>query len=282
MRLSDERPTEFKMVPDQSDLGAIPRDLRFHELGVAQPALLSRDQIQQFNRHGFLKGIPVFDQDEMEDIRQYFDRLLEQTLAAGGDSYSISSAHLRHRRVYDLLREPRLVDFVSDLLGENVIGWGSHFFCKMPNDGKVVTWHQDATYWPLTPSKTVTIWLAIDDADRENACMQFIPGSHHHGELTARMSESSELNVLTQTVDISEIDQEPVYVELRAGEISMHSDLLLHGSEANCSSRRRCGLTLRYCSADVRAHLGWHEKGVYVRGEDASGHWTNRMAPDEE
>ena len=50
--------------------------------------------------------------------------------------------------------------------------------------------------------------------------------------------------------------------ELKAGEVSLHSDLLLHGSEANHSDRRRCGLTLRYCAADVRAGLGWNEKGV--------------------
>ena len=53
-----------------------------------------------------------------------------------------------------------------------MIAWGSHFFCKMPGDGKRVSWHQDASYWPLTPSKAVTVWLAIDDADAENACMR--------------------------------------------------------------------------------------------------------------
>ena len=56
---------------------------------------------------------------------------------------------------------------MKDILGENVIGWGSHFFCKMPHDGKKVAWHQDASYWPLTPTKTCTVWLAIDDTDAE-------------------------------------------------------------------------------------------------------------------
>ncbi len=64
-----------------------------------------------------------------------------------------------------------------------------------------------------------------------------------------------------------------------AGEISLHSDLLLHGSEANRSNRRRCGLTLRYCPADVRAGLGWNAKGVIVSGEDPTGHWANPPRP---
>jgi len=75
---------------------------------------------------------------------------------------------------------------------------------------------------------------------------------------------------------------DPVDVELKAGEISLHSDLLLHGSEANRSDRRRCGLTLRYCAADVRAGLGWNAKGVIVSGEDPARHWMNPPRPEQD
>jgi non-haem Fe2+, alpha-ketoglutarate-dependent halogenase len=160
-----------------------------------------------------------------------------------------------------------------------VIAWGSHFFCKMPGDGKRVSWHQDSSYWPLTPSMAVTAWLAIDDATIENACMRFIPGSHHLGHLTYTLSENDEANVLNQTVPDAETLGRPVDVELKAGEISIHSDLLLHGSEANQSNKRRCGLTLRYCPAIVRAGLGWNAKGVVVSGKDESGHWANPPRP---
>jgi ectoine hydroxylase-related dioxygenase (phytanoyl-CoA dioxygenase family) len=85
---------------------------------------------------------------------------------------------------------------------------------------------------------------------------------------------------LNQTVADAEKLSEPVDVELKAGEISLHSDLLLHGSEANQSSRRRCGLTLRYCPPDVRAGLGWNAKGVVVSGQDESGHWANPPRPE--
>ena len=202
-------------------------------------------------------------------------------MAAGGDSYSISTAHRKYARVYDLLTDPRIVACVRDILGEDVVGWGSHFFCKMPGDGKVVSWHQDASYWPLTPSKTVTVWLAIDDADRENACMRFIPGTHHYGHLTYRLTENDGANVLNQTVPGVERYGDPVYVELKAGEASVHADLLLHGSEANASTRRRCGLTLRYTPGDVRAYSGWDQKGVVVAG-DPPAHWANRSRPVEE
>ena len=78
------------------------------------------------------------------------------------------------------------------------------------------------------------------------------------------------------------MDRSEILRKLKAGEISMHNDLLLHGSQANESDRRRCGLTLRYCAAEVRAHLGWNGKGVVVSGRDASGHWANLPRPGQD
>ncbi len=269
-------------IPSTEDLSKTQRDLRFHSTTTTDPKILIREQIAAFNRDGYLTGIQIFSDEEIADIRRYFDELLARTLAAGGDSYSISTAHLRFGRVYDILTDRRIVDRVKDLLGEDVIAWGSHFFCKMPGDGKRVSWHQDSSYWPLTPSKAVTAWLAIDDASVENACMRFIPASHHLGHLTYTLSETDEANVLNQTVVGAETLGQPVDVELKAGEISIHSDLLLHGSEANQSNKRRCGLTLRYCPASVRAELGWNAKGVIVSGQDEAGHWANPPRPDKD
>ena len=275
-------PPSFKITPDQNDLEQMQRDLRFYPSQVTSPKVLSVDQISQYNQDGYVRGLRVFDSQEIARNRQYFDALLAKVLAAGGDSYSISTAHLKYGYVYDLITNPRIVDCVADILGPNVIGWGSHFFCKMPKDGKAVAWHQDASYWPLTPSKTVTVWLAIDDADRENACMKFIAGSQQVGHLTYRPSSEADHNVLNQSIDNAEQYGSVVYDELRAGEFSIHADLLLHGSEANLSDRRRCGLTLRYCTPDVRAGSEWNKKGVVVRGIDATGHWENPARPSVE
>jgi non-heme Fe2+,alpha-ketoglutarate-dependent halogenase len=271
---------DFKTVPDESDIAGIERDLRFHPSDAEKPlAALDREQVAHFNEHGYLKGLRIFDAAEISGIRTAFDEILANVSAAGGDSYSIGSAHLTYPLAYDLLTDARIVANVRDLLGDDLIGWGSHFFCKMPHDGKSVAWHQDASYWPLSPSKTVTVWLAIDDADVENACMRFIAGSHWKGHLTYRPSSPEEHNVLNQTVENVGQYGEEVIDDLTAGEVSIHSDLLLHGSEANDSDRRRCGLTLRYCTPDVRAENDWNAKGVVVSGEDPSGHWANPPRP---
>lgn len=270
---------QFAIAPGMDELSRVQRNLAFHPACNPRPARLTPEQVAEFNSRGYLSGIRIFADDEIALVRARFDRLLRDVLAEGRDSYSISSAHLHHAEAYDLLADGRIVACVRDLLGEDVVGWGSHYFCKMPHDGKHVDWHQDATYWPLTPAKTVTAWLAIDAADAENACMRFMPGSHLGGPLAFEVDDTDPGAVLNQRVADVERFGEPVHNVLQAGEISLHSDLLLHGSAANESDRRRCGLTLRYCAAEVRAYLDWNSKGVVVSGHDPSGHWANPPRP---
>lgn len=264
-------------------LESIPRELRFHPSDPAASTTLSDVDVARYNTDGYLTSVPFLPSEEAADLRTYFDGLLASTLAAGESSYSISTAHRKHRRVYDLATDERILDVVADILGNEFVLWGTHFFCKLPGDGKAVAWHQDASYWPLTPSKTVTVWLAVDDSDCQNGCMQVLPKSHLHGHLDWKPTSAGDQNVLDQAVINAEsYGEPPVNIELAAGQVSLHSDLLLHGSHANQSDRRRCGLTIRYAAMDVRAHLGWNEKGVVCRGHDTDGHWADFPAPARE
>src|ERR1700751_6259932 len=106
--MSTSRTPNF--IPSTEELGNLKRDLRFHPSSTTQhPVALTTEQIAAFNRDGYLAGIRIFDEEEIAGIRRYFDELLARTLAAGGDSYSISTAHLRYGRVYDILTDPRIV-----------------------------------------------------------------------------------------------------------------------------------------------------------------------------
>jgi non-heme Fe2+,alpha-ketoglutarate-dependent halogenase len=146
---------------------------------------------------------------------------------------------------------------------------------------------QDAYYWPLTPSKCVTVWVAIDDIDEDNGPMQFVPGSHLHGPIHHNPSDPDEHNVLNLTVpepgswgDGSVTTISP----LRAGQASLHSDLLLHSSDANSSSRRRCGVALTYHTTDVRlnnpdARAAMEGRSFVCRGVDVDGYWPQDVAP---
>lgn len=257
------------------------RDLKFVPADPAKARTLSRRHVEQFNADGFLKPFTAMSEANMEEHRALFDGLLAGELASGRGSYSMDGLHNRVAELYDIVLLPSILNVVEDLLGPNLVCWGTHYFCKMAGDRKQVSWHQDASFWPLTPSRNVTVWLAIDQASVENGCMRVIPGSHLHGQIAFRRSQEQEQSVLNQTVENPfNYGGDPVDVELRPGQFSVHSDLLLHGSNPNMSTRRRCGLTIRYIPASVRAPSDWRAgQSIICRGTDPATRWSHAPRP---
>jgi ectoine hydroxylase-related dioxygenase (phytanoyl-CoA dioxygenase family) len=256
------------------------RDLSFKPVNNPSPKLLSPEQIAHYNEQGYVMPLDIYSRAEAAANRAYFDELLAQINEAndGRDSYAINSYQARCVGIYDLCIEPRILDLVAELIGPNIICWATHFFCKLPHDPKAVPWHQDASYWPLTPARTVTAWLAIDDADEGNSAMKFIPGTHKMGPLKWKDTEGPA--VLNQEIVDIEKFGEPVHDVLKAGQISLHADMLAHGSDPNPSDRRRCGLTIRYCPPEVEAlNPGWAENAIICRGEDPTGRWKHNPRP---
>ena len=268
-------------MPLTDALPDMERELKFYPAETDRPKKLTRDQIGDYNEKGYVFPLDVFTPEEVESNRRYFDELMEKARAAGHNSYSINGWHRHCRGICDLLFDGRILDYVEDLIGPNLVNIMTHYFCKEPGGDKQVSWHQDASYWPLTPSKTVTVWLAIDNADEENGAMQFVPGSHLHGQIPFERSAAEERNVLGQSVhDAQQWGEAPVSINLKAGQVSIHTDMLLHGSAFNRSDRRRCGLTLRYMPPDVRTRAEGSAEAFICRGSDPSGYWIDRPLPE--
>jgi hypothetical protein len=260
--------------------------LSFTPAEPARARTLEPNAVERFNRLGYLSPLPAFDQAEATALGAYIGDLVDQVVSAPDrrNSYSISSYHVVCRRLYDLIRTPVLVDYVEDLLGPDVVCWGMHLFAKQPGDDMVVPLHQDAVYWPLTPADSVSVWIAIDDVDEQNAAMQFVPGSHTGGALPHETKELDGTRVLKRQVVDAGSYRDRFTNTLRAGQVSIHSDLLLHGSGANHSDRRRAGLTVRYTAAHVHALPGWEHwtsVSVHCRGS-VPGHWPDWPRPDGE
>jgi non-haem Fe2+, alpha-ketoglutarate-dependent halogenase len=271
--------------PDAADFTG--RDLGFHPADPAAATTLSAAQVEHFNALGFVAPVDVFAAAEALAIRRYVDGLLAAVSEAGDrrNSYSINGYHVVCAGLWDLVNEPRITALVRDLLGPELVCWGTHLFAKLPGDGLAVPFHQDAVYWPFTPTLTTTVWLAIDDVDAGNAAMQFVPGSHLGGPILHEDLALDGSRVLSRQA--TGMDGRPArhLDELRAGQVSLHSDLLLHGSDANASDRRRAGLTLRYAAASVRTMPGyeaWAAQAVHVVAGDPSGRWVHRERPDGE
>jgi ectoine hydroxylase-related dioxygenase (phytanoyl-CoA dioxygenase family) len=217
-------------------------------------------------------------------LRRYIDGLLDEIASAGDgrDSYSINNEHPRLAELWDVATDARIVALVGDLIGRRAVCWGTHLFAKLPGDGKSVPFHQDAVYWPFEPAETTTVWLAIDDVTFDNAPVQFVPGSHLGGPMPHEVLEPDGTRVLERrATGLDRFARRHVNV-LGAGQVSLHSDLLLHGSDANASRCRRAGLTLRYAAAEVRLLEGydaWRSAAVHVLDGDPSGFWPDCPRP---
>ena len=257
------------------------RDLSFIPVVNASPRRLTQAQIQSYNQSGYVMPLDAYTPAEAAKNRAYFDDLLAKVQQARSDldAYSINGFQVHCAGLYDIVTNPVILDHVSDLIGPDVIAWGSHFFCKLAHDPRKVAWHQDASYWPLTPARTVTVWLAIDDASVANAAMKFLPGTHNRGHLKWR-EVSTDKAVLNQEIENADQFGSPVYDELKAGQFSLHADMLAHGSDPNTSDRRRCGLTIRYCPPSVKAiDERWSKGAVLCRGSGVAGAWTYNPRP---
>ncbi|MEM1364404.1 MAG: phytanoyl-CoA dioxygenase family protein [Pseudomonadota bacterium] len=252
-------------------------DLGFTPVRTREPSKLSASGVEQYNQLGYAQPFTIFSAAEITNIRRYIDRLIEDMGEQGG--YGINCYQARLATLWDIATDSRILDHVQDIIGPNIICWASAILSKQPGDPKQVPWHQDAGFWELSPARTVTVWLAIDDTDEANSAMRFIPGTHTGGALdTQDTGESSVFHMQTRNADAL---GEPFVNSLRAGQISLHADMLVHGSLPNRSNRRRCGLTLRYCPPEVRITNDEWAKGVEAivcRG--SAPNWKSHPRPD--
>ena len=252
------------------------RDLSFLPIANHSPKYLTIQDIEKYNSKGFVAPFNAFSKDETITVREKVDNLFAklQSYEDGRDSYSINCYQHKSKTVWDIVNTEKILNYIEDLIGPNIICWASHFFNKLPKDNRPVPYHQDASYWLLSPARTATVWLAIDDTDLDNAPMEFLPGSHKVGPLPWKVTDKKN-PVLNQEILGIERFEKPYLNVLKAGDFSLHADMIAHGSIPNASNRRRCGLTIRYCnpSATKPLHPMYAQKSILCRGEKPSGLW---------
>ncbi len=254
-----------------------PQDLGFRPVQNADPKKLTQEQIAQYNEKGFVQPFDIFSTSEINQIRSYIDGLMNDMGPDG--AYGINCYQARLSGLWDIATDARILDHVEDLIGPDILCWATAILSKKPHDPKAVPWHQDASFWSLSPARTVTVWLAIDDADEANSAMRFIPGTHNQGAM--KVQQTGDEAVFHKETANAEALGEPFSNTLKAGQISMHADMLVHGSLANKSDRRRCGFTLRYCPSEVQiTDEAWANgvEAILCRGE--AGSWKTHPRPE--
>jgi hypothetical protein len=218
---------------------------------------LSPEQVESFKENGFLHGVKLLDEQQIETIRNELAAIADPKHPGHELFYEFHSNEstdpstiLFHalgawritEGLHDVLWNPRFLVAASQLLGDKPVRfWHDQIFWKPPKQGGVVAWHQDYSYWTRTkPIAHLTCWCGLDDATQENGCLQYIPGSHRWG-LLPKPVIAGELQGIKEFLTDEQKKQfeQPRFAEVKAGEAIFHHSLTLHGSGANTSSKPR-------------------------------------------
>jgi non-heme Fe2+,alpha-ketoglutarate-dependent halogenase len=244
--------------------------------------VLSTAQVENYRHDGFLFPLLALTPAEaargLQDLQRIESRLGSPLPKAEmkwrGGAYVYSPA------VDALVRHPRVLDIVEDVLGPNILVFWATYFIKDPGSPAFTAWHQDATYFGLDPLEHVTAWVALSDASSEAGCMDVVsaqgaPRQYHHSAARLPNSINGAGQVIVEPVD----DRGAVAMELKAGEMSLHHTMCLHRSAPNRASHRRVGLGISYIPAHVRPTCATRLSALLVRGVDDFGYFDHLSSP---
>ena len=239
---------------------------------LVQPGqLLSSQQLEFFDKNGYVSGIEILSQPQLELLREELQQLFhpdhdgrelwyEYHSNESGDPenvlfHALGAWRLREG-LHDVLWTPNFLVAASQLLGNaSVRFWHDQLFCKPARHGGVVAWHQDYSYWTRTrPMQHLTCWIGLDDSTADNGCLQYIPGSHLW-DLLPITGLAGDMNAIREVLSEEQWEQfqNPVPIELKAGEAAFHHPLLVHGSRENRTDRPRRAVVLNVFADGTRS-----------------------------
>jgi ectoine hydroxylase-related dioxygenase (phytanoyl-CoA dioxygenase family) len=230
---------------------------------------LSDEQLQFFHENGYVSGIRILSEQQVTTLRKELETLLDPNHPGNSRFYEYNSNESKDPNTvlfhalgawritpgfHDILWNPAFTVAASQLLGGPVRFWHDQLFCKPARHGGVVAWHQDYSYWTRTePMTHLTCWIGLDDATRDNGCLQYIPGSHRW-KLLPITGLAGDMRAIEQVLtDEQKRQWKPAAIELRAGEASFHHPLMVHGSFENRTDRPRRATVINAFRDGVRS-----------------------------
>ncbi|HAA76776.1 TPA: phytanoyl-CoA dioxygenase [Candidatus Latescibacteria bacterium] len=245
--------------------------------------MLSQDQIDAYNKNGYIGVESVLNEAEIGELRRVTDEFVEKSreVTDHTDIFDLEPGHtsdepklrrlkgpIEHHEVYrNALHHPRILDIVSQLIGYGLRCNGNKLNMKLPEFGSPVEWHQDWAFYPHSNDDLLAVGICIDDMNIENGALLVVPGSHK-GPIYDHHYEGHFSGAITDTrFD----DKGAAPVELKAGGISIHHARAIHGSTPNRSQFSRRLLLFQYCAIDawpLAQSYDWEKfNATIVRGE---------------
>ena len=247
--------------------------------------MLTPAQIERYRYDGYLYPFPALSPAELAACNEGLARY-EAWLGGPvnrADRRWRSAAYVILPWADALIRHPRILDVVEDLIGPDILVYTATFFIKEGESPTFAAWLLDATYFGLAPHEHVTAWVALSDASAEAGCMEVVssrgrPRQLHH----AALGLANSINGGGQAI-VEEFDEAGgEMMALQAGEFSLHHTLSRHRSAPNRARHRRVGLGISYIPAHCRLTGSVRMYAPLVRGRDTGGNFTLIPPPEGE
>ena len=246
---------------------------------------LSDEQVAKYQQDGYLSPLDLLSEEETNHYRRQYQECRDlagrSEFDHQGERYFRTNAHIVMPFINQVMRHPKLLDMVESILGRNLLVWSAEFFVKPASSRKIVSWHQDLTYWGLGDvDDELTAWVALSDVNAASGCMRFIPCSHKQQILPHR-DTFGEDNLLSRGQEIAvDVDEDKAHlIELTPGQVSFHHGRMFHASGPNTTGSPRIGLAIRYITPAVRQQVAKRDYAMVVRGIDESGNWISVAPP---
>ena len=224
-------------------------------------SFLNEKQLKDYEDHGFVAPINVLTLEEATKIKEeieYIEKKWPDELIGLGRN----NVHYISPIFDQVCHNSKILDAVESIIGKDILVGGTTLFIKDPDKKGFVSWHQDAKYIGFEPHNWVTAWLAITDANEENGCMRMWSGSHKE-KIKKHKDTFNENNLLTRGQTVQNVPLEDTTPNiLKAGQLSLHHPMIVHGSGSNKSNTRRIGFVIQsYIGTNVDQVIG----KVYVQ-----------------
>lgn len=226
---------------------------------------LTQQQVDHYRDHGFLMLESLLDPQEVESLRAAFERDAKVpgpqvvTEDGGTDVRAVYSSHQRQPEYAGLIRDPRILPPVQQLLTDDVYIYQFKINAKPAFGGDKWAWHQDYLAWRLADGlpapRQVNIGVFLDDVTEFNGPVIFLPGSHRGGLVREGRSADAKSDQHLDPDDISLTPQQLAeHVDRHgmtspkgpAGSVVLFSPEIVHGSAPNMSPFARRLLIATY------------------------------------
>ena len=206
------------------------------------PKILNQDQISAYRECGFLFPFDLYEPDQAAKLQMRFEALEKAIGDEPQERYRVK-AHLPFPWLCEVVRAPKLLDAVEDLIGPDVLCWGASFFAKKAHDPRYVSWHTDSFFYGFEPAETLTAWLAFNPSNERSGCVKYIPGSHKSETTHDIMPDADNLLPMAQNAKDVPLEK-AVSAVLEPGQVVFHHEGVVHGSGPNNAAHPRVGLSI--------------------------------------